>query len=273
MNFSCLYSFVHPEIELCEIKRLDLPASAAPADIYHWLVLHKASGNVLPLDFVSMERSPREKREFQAASLEFDEARASLTILGQSFELKKGQLTSTDWINAYFAYQAPLGLRRLRVADAKCFMAWLADEEVIRFSATRFHEMHDGPTRLAWFYTCLTSAKVLQWGIVDEDQQLMGYTGIAGINSVDKNGEYFILIGEKNQWGKGHATRITALVVEMAFQQLKLHRIFLTAGAENLGAVKAYERAGFRHEGVMKEAFYRDGKFSDKIFMGMIRHA
>jgi RimJ/RimL family protein N-acetyltransferase len=272
MSFSCLYSFVHPEIELCEIKRLDQPADAPLSEIYHWLVLHKASGKVLPLDFVSMERTPHERREFVAAKLSFDALSAQLSILGREFSLVSEALKDTSWIRTYFAQKSPQGMRPLRVSDREQFLSWLKDEEVIRYSATRFHEMHEDKTRTEWFWGILTNGKILQWGILDESGRLIGYAGIAGINSVDKNGEYFILIGEKSQWGKGHATRITQAVVEAGFAQLKLHRIFLTAGAENPGAVKAYERAGFVHEGVLKDAFYRQGKFSDKIVMGMIRY-
>jgi putative acetyltransferase len=41
--------------------------------------------------------------------------------------------------------------------------------------------------------------------------------------------------------------------------------------ADNAGAIKAYERAGFLHEGRMKEAFLDDdGKYHDQLIMGII---
>jgi len=45
----------------------------------------------------------------------------------------------------------------------------------------------------------------------------------------------------------------------------------LTASEKNVGAIRAYIKAGFIAEGIMRQAFYRDGKFHDKIVMGILR--
>jgi RimJ/RimL family protein N-acetyltransferase len=35
--------------------------------------------------------------------------------------------------------------------------------------------------------------------------------------------------------------------------------------------VRAYEKAGFRRDGVRRQALYRDGKFHDIYLMGILR--
>lgn len=55
------------------------------------------------------------------------------------------------------------------------------------------------------------------------------------------------------------------------FKKLNLHRIFLTASSSNPGAIRAYEKAGFIHEGKMREAFFRNNEYSDKVFMGILK--
>ncbi len=42
-------------------------------------------------------------------------------------------------------------------------------------------------------------------------------------------------------------------------------------GSSNPGAIRAYEKAGFVHEGRMREAFYRDNEYSDKVVMGILK--
>ncbi len=59
-------------------------------------------------------------------------------------------------------------------------------------------------------------------------------------------------------------------MINYGFNELGLHRIFLTASSDNPGALKAYERAGFKIEGLMREAFFRNNKYSDKVIMGII---
>ena len=49
------------------------------------------------------------------------------------------------------------------------------------------------------------------------------------------------------------------------------HRVSLEVVADNTGAIKAYEQAGFLHEGRMKDGFLDDnGKYHDQLIMGII---
>jgi RimJ/RimL family protein N-acetyltransferase len=104
-----------------------------------------------------------------------------------------------------------------------------------------------------------------------ETGHLIGYAGIASINHVNNSGEYYIFLGEKNSWGKGYGTEVTQLIIHYGFASLNLHRIMLTVSELNTGGVKAYARAGFQREGVLRQASYRDGKYHDKIVMAILR--
>jgi RimJ/RimL family protein N-acetyltransferase len=59
--------------------------------------------------------------------------------------------------------------------------------------------------------------------------------------------------------------------VKCSLLHLNLHRIMLTVSSLNIGAVKAYTRAGFQQEGVLRQASYRDGAYHDKIIMAILR--
>lgn len=45
----------------------------------------------------------------------------------------------------------------------------------------------------------------------------------------------------------------------------------LTVVASNVGGVKAYTKAGFQQEGVLRQALYRDEMYHDAIVMAMLR--
>ncbi len=45
----------------------------------------------------------------------------------------------------------------------------------------------------------------------------------------------------------------------------------LTVSSLNTGGVKAYLKAGFQQEGVLRQACYRDGAYHDKIVMAILR--
>lgn len=162
--------------------------------------------------------------------------------------------------------------RDLNHSDIQFFNQWIFDPEVIRYSMTKFHRISNLEQAEDWFKTTLADSKSYQVGIVASDtDKLIGHAGIAGLNEIDHNGEYFIFIGDKNYWGKGIASSVTKKIVAHGFLKLNLHRILLTASSKNLGAIKAYEKAGFKHEGKMRDAFFRNNEYSDKIIMGILR--
>ena len=123
----------------------------------------------------------------------------------------------------------------------------------------------------SWLRNINNDSKTFSLGICLKDtDQLIGYAGIASISNLNRSGEYFILIGHKSHWGKGIATNTTEIITDYGFNTLGLHRIELTAYNENPAAYKAYEKAGYVHEGVKRQAGFRDGKFHDKIIMSAL---
>ena len=45
----------------------------------------------------------------------------------------------------------------------------------------------------------------------------------------------------------------------------------LSAFSTNPAGLRAYERAGFRHEGVRRNAWFRDGEWHDDVVMAVLR--
>lgn len=78
-------------------------------------------------------------------------------------------------------------------------------------------------------------------------------------------------IGERDFWGKGYGTDLMKLILRYAFLEVNLRRVTLTVFEYNPRAIRAYEKAGFRHEGRIRGGLYRDGKRYDELFMGVLR--
>lgn len=281
-NLECLYYFTSSKFEILEIKRTDLSKDAPLGDIFKWLIVTLHSGKILELDFKSMDKSETEEvRQFTEGLLKFNDKEGILNLLGQEMHfLRQNQnevpINRFDNIKKYlsqsFHHDTNFSFRFLRPSDVRYFKEWILDKEVIRYSLTGFHRLSTEKQITSWFRTTLFDIKNFQLGITEPmSQNLIGYAGIASLNEIDSNGEYFILIGNKSYWGKGIASVVTKEIVKIGFQDLNLHRILLTASSRNLGAIRAYESAGFIHEGKMREAFYRNNEYSDKIFMGILR--
>jgi RimJ/RimL family protein N-acetyltransferase len=100
---------------------------------------------------------------------------------------------------------------------------------------------------------------------------LIGFIGLAG--DIYPHGEAFvgIGIGERDYWGKEYGTDAMRVILRYAFYELNLRRVALNTFEYNPRAVRSYEKAGFVHEGRIREYLWREGRRWDLIFMGILR--
>jgi RimJ/RimL family protein N-acetyltransferase len=77
------------------------------------------------------------------------------------------------------------------------------------------------------------------------------------------------LIGPAGQ-DRGLGTETTRLIVGYGFERLRLHRISLEVYAFNPRARRAYEKAGFRPEGVLRESLRYGDRWIDATVMSIL---
>lgn len=104
-----------------------------------------------------------------------------------------------------------------------------------------------------------------------EDGRSIGTTGLWSAHSPHRNAWVSIGIGERDLWGKGYGTEAMNLTLGIAFLELNLHRVNLNTFSYNPRAIRSYEKIGFVHEGVAREAMRRYGERADIVFMGILR--
>ena len=77
-------------------------------------------------------------------------------------------------------------------------------------------------------------------------------------------------IGDREYWGNGYGTDAMRLMLRFAFDELNLWRVSLGVFAHNPRAIRSYEKAGFRREGLVRGDCRRDGQRWDSVFMGIL---
>lgn len=95
----------------------------------------------------------------------------------------------------------------------------------------------------------------------------IGFTELREIHWPAATATFGIVIGEKDCWNKGYGTETTKLMLDYGFTVLGLHNIMLTTYAYNLGAIRAYTKAGFREMGRRREAHSWGGRRYDEVAM------
>jgi len=161
-------------------------------------------------------------------------------------------------------------LRAVDVDDVDNFVTWLNDEEVRQylsmtspFNKTREKEFVDGLYK--------DDNNIILGIVLKENDNLVGNIGLHKISRTHRNAELGIFIGDKSCWSKGYGTEALKLVIKYGFNQLNLHRIYLDVFDFNTRAMRTYEKAGFKKEGIYREQYYRNGKYCDVFFMGILK--
>jgi RimJ/RimL family protein N-acetyltransferase len=100
------------------------------------------------------------------------------------------------------------------------------------------------------------------------DMHPVGTTALMSIDHVHGTALFGILLGERR--GQGLGTEATHLTLDWAFTILGLHNVLLEALPWNKGALRAYEKAGFRLIGHRRGSHLSMGERVDVVIMDAV---
>lgn len=102
------------------------------------------------------------------------------------------------------------------------------------------------------------------------DGQIIGESVINEIDWETRSANFRIVIFHSDTCGKGIGSWAIEMTQEFAFENLKLHRLELDVFSFNIRAQKAYRKAGFKIEGVLRDAIWTGEDYADDILMAIL---
>lgn len=155
----------------------------------------------------------------------------------------------------------PLSLKEL----SHKYVSWLNDSEVNKYLETRGGYSIE---KLRSFLDEQEKKKILFWAIYKKkDSKHIGNIKVDPIDESKNSGEYGILIGDKEEWGKGFAKEASLAAINFCFNELKLEQITLGVVQDNEAAIELYKKMGFKTTGKIKDKGFYNGKICDSIRM------
>ncbi|MFD2045429.1 GNAT family N-acetyltransferase [Ornithinibacillus salinisoli] len=106
---------------------------------------------------------------------------------------------------------------------------------------------------------------------LQKNDQPIGEMAMLDINHINRNAIVRISIFEKDYWGNGYGTEALSLLIEFGFEIYNLHRIGLDVFSFNKRGIKAYEKLGFKQEGIIRDELFYNGQYHDSILMGVLK--
>lgn len=123
-----------------------------------------------------------------------------------------------------------------------------------------------------WYKSFRNNDSHIRFIIETEKEGAVGLTGLANIDW--KNGSAMgggIRIANDANRSKGIATDSYMTLLRYAFEELRLNRVSVSALDFNIQSLRFLEKVGFKPEGTAKQAIYKNGKYHNLIYMGILK--
>lgn len=161
-----------------------------------------------------------------------------------------------------------LRLRPLEERDLPDLLRWLADPEVTAYYGEPPAGLEDARRHYlepdvnpCWRFAIEAAGRA-----VGEIQYAHDYPGVeyewsAGID---------ILIGDPDARDRGVGTEAVRTMLQHLFEVRRCHRVTIDPEVGNARAIRAYEKAGFRLDGVLWHHAFEHGDYVDTHFMSIL---
>ena len=157
---------------------------------------------------------------------------------------------------------------------SKAFTRWNLNSEYGRLLNSSAHRMQSAKSTAKWMEKEVEeispSGYYFSIRTLAEDK-LIGELGLDVVNWSGRDAFVGLGIGETEYWSKGYGTDVMNVLLRFAFTEINLRRVTLTVFEYNPRAIRSYEKAGFRHEGHLRNYLNREGRRWNEMYMGILR--
>lgn len=136
-----------------------------------------------------------------------------------------------------------VSIRALRPTDAEIAYRWRNDPSIWTYTLAAGRSITvDAEIERAWIIKTAADDTAQRFAI-DADGVYVGNIYLTDI--VGGSAQYHVFIGERQAWGRGIASEATAQILRVAWEQLRLDRIYLYVHPDNAAGMRLYIRFGF----------------------------
>lgn len=159
-------------------------------------------------------------------------------------------------------------IRKLQKSDMPRMLEWMQDEAVTCQFKTEFCRFTEADVH--GFIVNSFTEMTKHFAVVNDDNQYCGTISLKNISKQDSNAEFAIVMRLDTQ-GSGLALQASKEILQYAFKELGLNRIYLNVLSDNGKAKHFYEKLGFQKEGCFKKHICINGVFRDLDWYGILK--
>lgn len=142
-----------------------------------------------------------------------------------------------------------------------------------KFSMERrgdFYTIESQQERIKQYEEDRKNDQAYNFGIFLLDGTLIGTINLFQVIRYSLQSAFIGYFLDKKHNGKGYTTEAVKILVNYAFNELKLHRIEAGVMPHNIGSIRVLEKAGFHKEGIAVKNVKINGKWEDHQVLAII---
>lgn len=107
--------------------------------------------------------------------------------------------------------------------------------------------------------------------VIEYDFIPVGLIGLLNIDYENEKAEFYISMGDTAYKRRGIASYATKMILQYAFEEMKLNKVYLNVDKDNVAARKLYEKTGFQCEGHFVKDMRHRGVFIDRMRYAVLK--
>jgi RimJ/RimL family protein N-acetyltransferase len=159
-------------------------------------------------------------------------------------------------------------LRPVEERDLDLLARWRNDPETRRLLFSPFLVNPGGQRK--WYEALLANSNKILFMVDNLEGRTVGTIGMDKIDWVNQEFEGGPFIFDCEERSHGYAEEALELMINYAFEELNLHRMYVLCYPFQR-AIEFMKWYGFKEEGVLRKAAFTQGRFYDKIILGLLR--
>ena len=147
------------------------------------------------------------------------------------------------------------------------YLSWFNNESVVEFSGGGKKNLTKQKV-LDYIKKGIDTGRYYMWAIFIKEKNLhIGNIKVGEIDLKNNVSALGTIIGDVDYWGKGLATEAILVAQKLAFDKYNFRKLSDTILAGNIGSLKAYKKAGWVEEGLLKDHIKIGDKLYDQIIV------
>lgn len=162
-------------------------------------------------------------------------------------------------------------LRPVDERDVDDILSWVNDMSVVGNLATFAGKPLTREDELAWVRKMRTSTDDKVFTVTaSADGRYLGQVGLHQIFWRSKVARGAAVIARRDEMSRGFGSAAIASLMDIAFGELGLHKVWLMVFATNTRSRRTWSRLGFVEEGTLRDEYFHDGQWHDMVRMGLL---